>query len=79
MFSVWTSLIALGSRPIMPKNLRGHLLLLRVTLHTRDREPVTITLQALSLVEKAELVQVHFTALHTMHEGPTEYVNARWL
>jgi hypothetical protein len=29
-------------------------------LHTRDREPVTITLQALSLVEKAEPVQVHF-------------------
>ena len=30
-------------------------------LHTRDREPVTITLQALSLVEKVEPVQVHFT------------------
>jgi hypothetical protein len=29
--------------------------------HTRDREPVTITLQALSLVEKAKLVQVRFT------------------
>ena len=29
-------------------------------LHTRDWEPVTITLQALSLVEKAEPVQVHF-------------------
>ena len=30
-------------------------------LHTRDWEPVTITLEALSLVEKAELVQVRFT------------------
>ena len=30
-------------------------------LHTRDWEPVTITLQALSLVGKAEPVQVRFT------------------
>jgi hypothetical protein len=30
-------------------------------IHTRDWEPVTITLQELSLVEKAELVQVHFS------------------
>jgi hypothetical protein len=30
-------------------------------LHTQDREPVSIILQALSLVEKAELVQVRFT------------------
>jgi hypothetical protein len=30
-------------------------------LHTRDWEPVTITLQAFSLVEKAELVQVRVT------------------
>jgi hypothetical protein len=30
-------------------------------LHTRDWEPVTITLQALSLVEKPEPVQVRFT------------------
>ena len=30
-------------------------------LHTRDWEPVTSTLQALSLVEKAEPVQVRFT------------------
>ena len=29
-------------------------------LHTRDWEPVTVTLQALSLVEEAELVQVCF-------------------
>ena len=40
-------------------------------LHTRDWEPVTITLQALSLVEKAEPLQVRFK--------PTEYVNARWM
>ena len=30
-------------------------------LHTRDWEPMTITLHALSLVEKAEPVQVRFT------------------
>ena len=30
-------------------------------LHTRDWEPVTIALQALSLVGKAEPVQVRFT------------------
>ena len=30
-------------------------------LHTREWEPVTITPQTLSLVEKAELVQVRFT------------------
>jgi hypothetical protein len=30
-------------------------------LHTQDSEPVTITLQALSLVEMAEPVQVRFT------------------
>ena len=30
-------------------------------LHTRDREPVSMTLQALSLVEKVELVEVPFT------------------
>ena len=30
-------------------------------LHTRDREHVTITLQTLSLVEKAAPVQVSFT------------------
>jgi hypothetical protein len=37
--------------------------LLRGPLHTRDQEPVTITLQALSLAEKAEPVQVCFFAL----------------
>ena len=30
-------------------------------LHTQDWEPKTITLQALSLVEKVEPIQVHFT------------------
>ena len=44
-------------------------------LHTRDWEPVTITLQPLSLVEKAEPVQVRFT-LHFI-EGPREYWSAR--
>ena len=46
--------------------LRGH-------FNTRDWEPViTITLQALLLVEKAGLVQVRL--LRTTLEGPTEYV-----
>ena len=33
-------------------------------LHTRDWEPMTITLPALSLVEKAEPVQVRYLTLH---------------
>ena len=37
---------------------------------------MTITLQALSLVEKG---RVGPSLLHTMLEGPTEYVNARWM
>ena len=45
-------------------------------LHTRDKELVSITFRALSLVEKAELVQLF---LHIVLEGPTEYVNARWM
>ena len=36
-------------------------------LHTRDWEPTTMTLQALSLVEKAEPVP---SSLHTTLEGP---------
>ena len=40
------------------------------TLHTRDREPVTIALQVVSLVEKRPGPSL----LHT-----TEYVNARWM
>ena len=39
--------------------------------------PVTITLQALSLVEKAEPVVQ--SSLHTTLEGPKEYVNASWM
>jgi hypothetical protein len=39
----------------------GHYRATLVSLHTRDWEPMTITLQALSLVEKAEPVQVRFT------------------
>jgi hypothetical protein len=39
---------------------------------------VTVTLQALSLVEKAEPIQVRIK-VHTTLEGPTEYVNARWI
>ena len=45
----------LGFQPVMPQEFPWSL------LHTQDWEPVTITLQALSLVEKVELVQVHFT------------------
>ena len=37
---------------------------------------MTITLQAFSLVEK---VGVGPSLLHTRLEGPTEYVNARWM
>jgi hypothetical protein len=43
---------------------------------TRDWEPMTITLRALSLVEKAEPVQVRFTL--PLRDQP-EYVNARWM
>ena len=46
-------------------------------LHTRDWQPVTITLQALSLVEKAEPVQVRFTL--RLRDQQREYVNARWM
>ena len=43
-------------------------------LHTQDWEPVTITLQALSLVEKAELVQVCFTIrLRDQHSKWMQY------
>ena len=49
-------------------------------LHTRDREPMTTTLQALSLVEKAEPVQVRLTLRLRdwrsmwMQDGCTVYV-----
>ena len=45
-------------------------------LHTWDWGPVTITLQALSLVEKGRPSP---SSLHTTLEEPTEYVNARWM
>ena len=45
-------------------------------LHSRDWEPMTITLQALSIEEKGGAGP---SSLHTMLEGPTEYVNARWM
>ena len=45
-------------------------------LHTRDREPVSTTLQALSLVEKAEPVQV---TSHIARGTNRVYVNARWM
>jgi hypothetical protein len=50
-------------------------------LHTQDWEPVTITLQALSLVEKVEPVQVRFTIRLRdrqsmwMQDGCTFYVD----
>ena len=47
-------IFAIGMKPTHPLASLG-------PLHTRDWEPVTITLQALSLVEKAEPVQVRFT------------------
>jgi len=46
-------------------------------LHTRDWEHVTITLQALSLVEKAEPVQVRFAL--RLRDQRSIYVNARWM
>ena len=52
------SMVHNGNRPFWP-------------LHTLDWEPMTITLEALSLVEKAKSVQVRF---HTTLEGPTEYI-----
>ena len=44
-----------------PTTLQGQLPSVIRPLHTQDWEPMTVTLQALSLVEKAELVQVRFT------------------
>ena len=44
--------------------------LIRATSHMRLREPVTVTLRALSLVEKVELGP---SSLHTTLEGQTEY------
>ena len=41
------------------------------SLHTRDWEPVTSTLRALSLVGKAEPGP---SSIHTTLEGPTEYI-----
>ena len=54
-----------------------YLYVLRGPLHTRDWEPVTSTLQALSLVEKAEPVQVYFTL--RLRDQWSIYVNARWV
>jgi hypothetical protein len=46
-------------------------------LHTQDRVPATIGLQALSSVEKAELIQVRFTL--RLRDQRSIYVNARWM
>ena len=46
-------------------------------LHTRDWEPMTNYLQALSLVEKAEPVQVHFTL--RSRDQRSINVKARWM
>ena len=46
-------------------------------LHTRDWEPVTITLQASTFIGGKR--RAGPISLHTMLEGPTEYVNARWM
>jgi hypothetical protein len=52
-------------------------------LHTRDWGPVTIALQALSLVEKAEPVQVHYFTLRLrdqrsmrMQDGCKDYMDS---
>ena len=52
--------IVMSSTSLSCSWIRDKLCYLR-SLHTRDREPVTIPLQALSLVEKVEPVQVRFT------------------
>ena len=49
---------------------------LRATSHVWDWEPVTITLQAPLIVGKGGAGP---SSLHTTLEGPTEYVNARWM
>ena len=54
---------------------------MHMSLHTRDWEPVTLTLQALSLVEKAEPVEVRFT-LRLRTTGVWECrmnVKSRWI
>ena len=50
----------------------------REPLHTRDWEPVTNTIQALSLVETWK-GGASPSSLHTTPERPTEYVNAWWM
>ena len=52
------------------QNLNLHPFALLGPLHTRDCKPVTITLQALSLVGNAEPVQVRFT-LHLRDQRST--------
>ena len=51
---------------------------IRATLHTWDWEPVTIALHALSLVKKAEPVQVRFFTLR-LRDQRSMWVNARWM
>ena len=62
-------------------NERVRLYMIMATSHTRDWEPMTITLPALSLAENAEPVQVRF-ALHSrnqwsmwMQDGCTVYMD----
>ena len=55
-----TNLIQLWTNTFQSTS-KGTYIYARGPLHTRDWEPVTIKLQALSLVENAEPVQVRFT------------------
>ena len=54
----WTSACLLASSFMFSATILSSVL---GPLHTRDWEPVTITFQALSLVDKMKLVQVRFT------------------
>ena len=57
----------------------GSLLVCEVAVSTRDCAPVTITIQALSLVEKAEaVVQVRYFTLR-LRDQRSMCVNARWM
>ena len=69
----WLDLETLGTQPIMSKKLSRDW----VPLDTWDWGPVTFAFQALSLVEKGELVQVRFTLRLRDHaNGVSEW---RWI
>ena len=71
----WLDLVALGSQPSMPKNLpRKRVGIVRAT-HTRLTARDHYTSSTLIGGEGG----AGPSSLHTTLEGPTEYVNARWM